>query len=193
MSRNSSGLTAAEKFCLDAYSLNRNTDLAYILSRPTPPSTTKPDILHRMALRWLRSDAVKLYLQQRAAANNVANMGDETDGANNRSNEDIIKDLNGLLDRTDDFKLKAQMLVQLAQLKGMTRRPSQEEKANDHINYFLPIRCESECPLYIGYGRYLKENGLKPTTDEQASMIDAYSAFLHRKALEGVEKPTEIV
>lgn len=183
MSRNSSGLTAAEKFCLDAYSVNRNVDLAYVLSRPTPPTTTKSDILHRMALRWLRGDAVKRYLEQRAAANSVA-MGDET--TNNRSNEDIIRDLNALLDKTDDPKLKAQMLVQLAQLKGMTRRPQDEGKVDNHMNYYLPPRCSEECKLYLAYGKFLLESGIEPTETEW-QMLDAYTRWLHRQQLAEAE------
>lgn len=185
--RNNSGLTAAEKFCLDAYVVNRNVDLAYKLSRPTPPTTTKADILHRMALRWLRGDAVKRYLQQRAAANNVAM---DNEATNNRSNEDIIHDLNALLDKTADPKLKAQMLVQLAQLKGMTRRPQDEVKAGSHMNYYLPPRCSEECKLYLAYGKFLLESGIEPTEMEW-QMLDAYTRWLHRQQLAEAEAEVE--
>lgn len=187
--RNNGGLTAVEKFCLDAYSINRNVDLAYKLSRPTPPTTTKPDILHRMALRWARSESVKNYLQKRAAANRVDELADETT-ANNRSNEDIIRDLNNLLDRTDDPKLKAQMLVQLGQLKGMTRRPQDEVKAGNHMNYYLPPRCTEECKLYLAYGKFLLESGIAPTEMEW-QMLDAYTRWLHRQQLAEAEAEVE--
>lgn len=184
MSRNNSGLTAAEKFCLDAYSLNRNTDLAYILSRPTPPSTTKPDILHRMALRWLRSDNVRDYLQKRAAVNKVAESNSEADI---RSNADIIKDLNALLDRVDDPKLKSVLLGQLAQIQGMTRHAREENRPDNHINYYLPPRCTEECLLYISFGKFLKENNIKPTEETEWQMLDAYSRWLYRQNLEKAE------
>lgn len=166
-------LTDVERFCLDGYIVNRDGDTAYKLSRPTPPTTDRPDILHRMALRWLRGDAVRDYLRRRSAANSVGGFG-AADGAGNRSDADIIRDLNGLLNQTDDPKLKAQMLVQLAQLKGMTRRPEKQE-AENHVSYYLPVRCTEECPLFIGFGKYLKENGLTPTSDTQADMIEAYA------------------
>lgn len=176
-------LTGVERFCLDAYIVNRDADTAYRLSRPTPPTTTKPDILHRMALRWLRGDAVRDYLRRRSAANSVGGFG-AADGAGNRSDADIIRDLNGLLNQTDDPKLKAQMLLQLAQLKGMTRRPERTMPEETHVNYYLPARCEVECPLYVGFGKYLKENGLKPASDTQAKMIEAYSRLAYRSQLE---------
>ena len=59
-------LTDIEKFCLDAWMMNHNADLAYTISRGKPITAT-PENLHRLALRWLRSDHVKEYLAERGA------------------------------------------------------------------------------------------------------------------------------
>ena len=58
-------LTDKEKFCLDAYIVNGDTDMAYTLSRQKPPTATEN--LHRLALRWLRRPEVKAYLEERRA------------------------------------------------------------------------------------------------------------------------------
>lgn len=147
-------LTEMERFCLDGYAVNKNVDLAYILSRPTPTTTTDKAILHKMALRWLRSDLCRQYLQERNAA---LQAGIDSNEVEKRTNDDIISDLNKLLNKTTDEKLKAQMLVQLATLQGMKNKPQEESTSGDHRQYYLPLSCDM-CCLYVVWKDYYKRN-----------------------------------
>jgi hypothetical protein len=60
-------LTPRERFCLDAFAVNQNADLAYELSRKNEPKANEVN-LHRLAMRWLRQPPVKNYLAERRAA-----------------------------------------------------------------------------------------------------------------------------
>lgn len=64
--------------------------------------------------------------------------------AKNRTKEDIIRELNELLERETDSKLKLDYYKQLADLQGMKKE--QEKDDEDTIHYYFPITC-NQCPL----------------------------------------------
>lgn len=140
--KDKNSLTDIEKFCLDAWMTNHNADLAYILSRSKPIKAT-PDNLHRLALRWLRSEPVKEYLSERGA---ISIAQAEADEQINRSKSDIVKELNVLANSCKDAKQRTEILLKLADLQRMKEDSNKDDK--DLVHFFLPIQCYN-CSLYI--------------------------------------------
>ena len=86
-----------------------------------------------------------------------------TDG---RSKADIIKELNHLCDVTTDNKQKAQLLAQLAELQGYKAKPQPQQTEENHVNYYLPMRCDF-CPLYLQWQEFQKRHA--DVTNDQLS------------------------
>lgn len=137
-------LTDVEKFCLDAWMTNKNADLAYTLSRGKPITAT-PDNLHRLALRWLRSDHVKEYLEERGAV--IISEGAVDGQPKNRAKEDIVKELNILANSCKDAKQRTEILLKLADLQRMKDEPN-KEKEPELVHFYVPIQCHN-CNLYM--------------------------------------------
>ena len=136
-------LTDIEKFCLDAWMSNKNADLAYSLSREKPITAT-PENLHRLALRWLRSDHVKEYLEERGAV--IIAQAETDDQPKNRAKEDIVKELNILANSCKDPKQRTEILLKLADLQRMKDEPTKEEEP-ELVHFYVPITCH-QCSLY---------------------------------------------
>ena len=62
------GLNEIERFCLAGFFITHDADTAYKLSRKQKPCATD-DNIHRLALRWVRCDDAKKYLDELAAVN----------------------------------------------------------------------------------------------------------------------------
>lgn len=146
-------LTDIEKFCLDAWMMNHNADLAYSLSREKPIKATSEN-LHRLALRWLRSEHVKEYLQERGA---IAISQAEAEGQPvNRQKTDIIRELNTLANSCKDAKQRTEILLKLADLQRMKEDNSHKDET-ELVHFFVPIQCHN-CSLYIqAQGKQKKE------------------------------------
>lgn len=146
-------LTDIEKFCLDAWMMNHNADLAYSLSREKPIKST-PENLHRLALRWLRSDHVKEYLEERGA---ISISQAEAEGQPvNRQKTDIIRELNALANSCKDAKQRTEILLKLADLQRMKEDNSHKDET-ELVHFFVPIQCHN-CSLYIqAQGKQKKE------------------------------------
>lgn len=146
-------MTDIEKFCLDAWMMNHNADLAYSLSREKPIKATHEN-LHRLALRWLRSDHVKEYLQERGA---IAISQAEAEGQPvNRQKTDIIRELNTLANSCKDAKQRTEILLKLADLQRMKEDNSHKDET-ELVHFFVPIQCHN-CSLYIqAQGKQKKE------------------------------------
>ena len=142
-----------------------NKILAYTLSREKPTKADDEYILQKMAGRWLRSQEVKAYLLARGKElQGLHSASDEpTDG---RSKADIIKELNHLCDVTTDNKQKAQLLAQLAELQGYKAKPQPQQTEENHVNYYLPMRCDF-CPLYLQWQEFQKRHA--DVTNDQLS------------------------
>ncbi len=140
-------LTPTEKFCLDAYLLNKDVDKAYTLSRRNRIKTDNQEIIHRMALRWLRSEFVKKYLNERNILLQDRASDDYKPKSGRRDKDAIVSELNILADATKDPKQKTEILMKLADLQQMKRDTTKEEEDNT-IHYYLPLNCRN-CELYI--------------------------------------------
>ncbi len=143
------GLTEKEKFCLDAFIVNGNDDLAYTLSREKPPTATAENI-HRLALRWLRSDPVKAYLKERRAV--IYNRSEKV----SEMDKDAVKELVDSY-RDKDFiiaeliktqqglsgKEKADIINRIADLQQMKKEENKSEE--ERVHFYLPLPVCDNC------------------------------------------------
>lgn len=83
-----------------------------------------------------------------------------TEAVDLRDKESVARDLNTLINKTTDPKLKAELLMKLADLQQMKKDASAID--DDPVQFFLPLDCE-RCPLLIAYNDYIaKKNNGKP-------------------------------
>jgi hypothetical protein len=129
------GLNEIERFCLAGFFITHDADMAYKLSRKQKPCATD-DNIHRLALRWVRCDDAKKYLDELAAVN-IQKV--EKNNNENRDKAAIIRELNTLASSTHDAKLRAELLMRLADLERMKDKESEESKAENLIHYYLPV------------------------------------------------------
>lgn len=134
-------MTKKEEFCLDAYLINKDADMAYLMSRSKETSTNDAEIIHKMALRWLRRDDVQKYLKDRQSI--FLNDANDMDGVGLRNKDDIVRELNVLASASKDPKQKTEILLKLADLQQMKKEKSVDEEPR--LTYYLPLRCEI-CP-----------------------------------------------
>jgi hypothetical protein len=142
-------LTDKEKFCLDAYIVNGNADMAYTLSREKPPTATEN--LHRLALRWLRKPEVKTYLEERRAV-----IYTRTEKVSDMEKEDVKQLVDAYKDK--DYiiaelvkaqaglsgKEKADILNRIADLQQMKK--NEEKKEDERVHFYLPLPTCDDCP-----------------------------------------------
>lgn len=150
------GLSEIEKFSLAGYFVLHDVDFAYKVSRAGKPMTDKKDILHKMALRWVRSKAAKDFLSD--LANVSLNQSADT---KNRSKSDIVKELNQLANKTGDPKQRTDILLKLADLERMKEeKPTAEDEQK--IRYYLPVHYPTSCENCL-----LKLNGVTSIKEAQ--------------------------
>ena len=141
-------MTDKEKFCLDAYIVNNDADMAYTLSRQQPPTATEN--LHRLALRWLRQEEVKTYIEERRAV-----IYTRSEKVSDLTKEDVTT----LVERYKDKdyiiaelvktqaglqgKDKADILNRIADLQQMKK--NEEKKEDDRVHYYLPLEVCDDC------------------------------------------------
>ena len=96
-----------------------------------------------MALRWLRKKEVKAYLDEVFAAS-FSHAIEES--PNFRKKEDVVAELNQLATSVKEPKLKAEILLKLADLQQMKKEENKKEDT-ETIHYYLPLTCNN-CELY---------------------------------------------
>ena len=136
-----------EAFCIDSFIVNGNTDMAYKLCHQ---SKAKPDYTHVLALRWLKSDAVKAYLNQRRGE--VLFVGGKSATEKESLKVDfsqrgnLIRALSDAANNEGDNVRRAAILKQIADLQRMKQDENKDEA--DLIHFYLPLKCHA-CELYI--------------------------------------------
>lgn len=143
-------LTPKEMFCLDAFAVNQNADLAYLLSRKNEPKANETN-LHRLAMRWLRQPPVKAYVAERKAAiftrmekPSDMNQSDIQAIVERYKDKDFIiaelikaaSDLNG--------KEKADVINRIADLQQMKKEEMKKE--DEKVHFYLPLQVCKDCP-----------------------------------------------
>lgn len=152
-----------EKIALNSVAVDPTTiDKAYMLYRlgegkPVQPQTTD-FTLHQMSLRWARGTLQKKYI----ADTKAMLRGGSADTGDDRSRADLIHEMNRLASSTTDGKLRATLLMNVAQLMQGKDKDSTSEES--HINYYLPVTCNF-CPLYIQWEKY-RETHPSATSDQ---------------------------
>lgn len=150
-------LTDREKICLDGFLVSDlpptvKSVTAYRASRDFE-SKANEQAIYTQARRWLNTDKCKWYLEDKASQLNIDIKGvrnvevNKTDKMSvvNRDKESVVKELNILASQTSDPKLKAEMLMKLADLEGMKKQETADDESQ--IRYYMPLKC-SECTLH---------------------------------------------
>jgi hypothetical protein len=142
-------LTDKEKFCLDAYIVNGNADIAYTLSREKPPTATEN--LHRLALRWLRRPEVKAYLEERRAViYNRSEKVTDMEKEDLKQLVDLYKDKDYIIaelvktQASLSGKEKADILNRIADLQQMKKEENKIDE--DRVHFYLPLPLCDDCP-----------------------------------------------
>jgi hypothetical protein len=142
-------LTDKEKFCLDAFIVNGNADIAYTLSREKPPTAT--DNLHRLALRWLRKPEVKTYIEERRAViYNRSEKVSDMEKEDLKQLVDLYKDKDYIIaelvktQASLSGKEKADILNRIADLQQMKK--NEEKKEDERVHFYLPLPLCDNCP-----------------------------------------------
>lgn len=164
-------LDTYEKIALNSIAIDpTTTDDAYKLYRL---STGKPVLqqttdftLHQMSLRWARGEAQKKYITDVKAMLR----GGSTDTGDDRTKADLIHEMNRLASSTTDPKLRATLLMNVAQL--VSARARDDNATESHVNYYLPLRCY-ECPLFVAWEAYRQRHAGATTQQLTDSEWDA--------------------
>lgn len=151
LERLASRLSDKEKFCLDAFLLNKDREKAYVYSRKVEPSANE-NSLSVLVSRWINSEPVDAYLELSSDKLSIPR-GDNGEplGEADQMFERIVTLLKGFANDNNDKKLALQAAKELGilyQLKGKAK-----EDIEQHKVYYLPLRCY-DCKAY----RYAKEN-----------------------------------
>ena len=105
--------------------------------------------------RVLQSDGYKRAYEDRRESRKYT-----TESTDLRDREKVARDLNMLINQTTDPKLKAELLMKLADLQQMKKDASAVD--DDPVQFFLPVSCE-KCMLLQQFNEYLSEkNGSLP-------------------------------
>lgn len=143
-------LTPTEMFCLDAYAVNGNADLAYLLSRKNEPKANEIN-LHRLAMRWLRQPPVKNYLAERKAAIYTRmEKPSDLDQDDIQSLVERYKDKDFIIAELIkaaadlDGKEKADVLNRIADLQQMKKEELKKE--DERVHFYLPLPVCENCP-----------------------------------------------
>lgn len=150
-----SKLTTLEMFALDALIVStlqpaEKKRLAYTLSRKGTPTDNK-DSIDQLVSRWYRKLGVIYYIEDKEIelfghARKRDNEGNVIqDGNVLRSKDETLEELNQLATETNDAKLKAELLMKIADLQNWKKEQQTEE--SEQIKYYLPLKC-SQCQLY---------------------------------------------
>lgn len=149
-----SKLSNEERFALDAYIVSNLTMtekkyLAYSVSRKGK-TTENAESLEQLVYRWFRKLGVRYYIEDREIElfgtkrerNEEGNIKADLNVI--RSKEETLEELNDLATSTNDAKLKAELLMKIADLQNWKKK--EDEDKDSRITYFAPIKC-SKCPI----------------------------------------------
>ncbi len=141
MPKTISDLSDAEKVCLAGYSLIGDVETAYRISRRNY-NPNEPDAKNhrRLALRWLRDDACRAYLDYlkntSPAPDGDTDADYKTDAPKFRAKEDVIREMEQLIPTlTGTDRLTA--LTKIADLQNMKKEDVVLQE--DRIHYYLPL------------------------------------------------------
>lgn len=99
--------------------------------------------------RELSSDKYKRAYDDRRNARKYT-----TESVENRDKDDVLRELNLMVSKESDTKMKADLLMKIAEIKQMKKDSASDDE--DPVQFFFPIACE-KCPLLKRYNEHLEK------------------------------------
>ena len=131
--------------------------------------------------RVLASDGYKRAYEDRRQSRKVS-----TEDTEVRDKTAVARELNQLITNTTDQKLKAELLMKLADLQQMKKDTTADD--DDPVQFYFPMSCE-KCPLLQRYNEMLERNNdgvprekwdLEVRPDEMQRLIEQAKDDIHR-------------
>lgn len=138
-----SKLSDLERFCLIGYIYTKDATSAYIASRGKK-LTASPKSLTVQVSRWLNSPEVQAFIEVERSRRFAAISLESVD-TDNRSKDDVIRDLNILATQESEPRRKSEILMKIADLQQMKKQ--EESDKESLVKYFMPLKC-NQCVLY---------------------------------------------
>ena len=130
-------LNDIDKICLDAYLYNAdNKVISYKIAKGITDNNLDISTLVQRSNNWLQSDKCKQYLKLKKSETSQSIDNQEVDF----NKDGLISELSSLYSKTTDIKLKSEILLKLADLKGYKKEAQKTE--DQVIRYYLPISCK---------------------------------------------------
>ena len=137
-------LTDMERFALDAYTVNGDRTMAYLVSRARPgerTNSTENNVWH-----WFAMKPVKDYLSRKRMEADIrakvnAGYGDVMDYTDKGT---ILRELAKEANAATNAKERAAILMQIAELQRMKQDENREEE--ERVHFYLPLTCD-KCEL----------------------------------------------
>ena len=161
---------------LSGYSENEAFEIAY-------PETAGLNVKLRIARREKEtsSDGYKRAYEERKVARKA-----NIEVAESRNKEAVEREINTLINTTTDTKLKAELLMKLANLKQMTKEGGGQDE--DTVQFHLPIDC-SMCPLLQAYNDWLdNRNAALPQEEWETPVRPDEMQMIVERAYDEVER-----
>ena len=131
-------LTPEEMFCLDAYLLNGDIDMAYRLSRKTQRIDSESH--HRLALRWKSTPLVEKYLKERTLS--ISAKQDNNDNTQYRDKDSVLSALEKEVPYLRG-KDKLDALMKIADLQQLKKDENKTDE--ERVHFYLPLQMCVDC------------------------------------------------
>ena len=145
-------LSEREKIALDAYLFNPSNKVeAYKVARNiTDDSSVDEEVLKNRANGWINQKGSKAYLiLQKSKITTISQTQlSDNEQINVFGKEELAKLLSQTITTTTDPKLKADLVVKLADLQGYKKEKT--EKEEKRVRYYLPVKCDF-CEFFKKY------------------------------------------
>ena len=128
-------LSDLDKLCIDAYLYNNdNKVIAYKTAKGINDNSLDVSTLIKRANNWLQSERIKSYvfLKKPDSLQRIDNQDIEFDKLG------LISELTQLYQKSTDTKLKSEILLKIADLKGYKKEKVIESQ---QVRYYLPVSC----------------------------------------------------
>lgn len=115
--------------------------------------------------RVFASEGYKRAYDSRKSARQV-----EVTAIEDRGKEDVLRELNDMATRERDVKMKAELLMKIAEIKQMKKDVTIDDE--DPVQFFFPLSCV-KCPLLEAYNDFIKKRNSTADEDEHDDPLRA--------------------
>ncbi len=138
-------LSEKEKVCLNSFIFNSSSrNEAYKVAKDITKDI-ELNILNERAINWINNKPCKAYIER--YKDTIIKIDDQKssfiENSENGilSKDDISNQLILLIGKVNEPKLKSELLIKLADIRGYKKQD--QTKQEEQIKYYLPLRCES--------------------------------------------------